>query len=117
MSKRDPAIRTQASMTGTIIRDDAEEPFETLIRLDDGRVIRAVECQWREAMQRYPVPVQRGRRYVPMMDASEIRANERERCAKALEEQAQIMTDTDCCDADRAQAWRAAAHYLREVMR
>lgn len=31
---------------GTIIRDDREEPFETLIRLDDGRVIRGTECQY-----------------------------------------------------------------------
>ena len=31
---------------GTIIRDDREEPFETLIRLDDGRIIRATECQY-----------------------------------------------------------------------
>ena len=31
---------------GTVIRDDREEPFETLIRLDDGRVLRGVECQY-----------------------------------------------------------------------
>ena len=31
---------------GTVIRDDREEPYETLIRLDDGRVIRGVECQF-----------------------------------------------------------------------
>lgn len=31
---------------GTIIRDDREEPFETLIKLDDGRVIRGTECQY-----------------------------------------------------------------------
>ena len=31
---------------GTVIRDDREEPFETLIRLDDGRMIRGSECQY-----------------------------------------------------------------------
>lgn len=31
---------------GTIIRDDSEAPFETLIKLDDGRTIRATECQY-----------------------------------------------------------------------
>lgn len=31
---------------GTIIRDDREEPFEMLIKLDDGRVIRGTECQY-----------------------------------------------------------------------
>jgi hypothetical protein len=29
---------------GTIIRDDMEEPFRTIISLDDGRVILATEC-------------------------------------------------------------------------
>lgn len=31
---------------GTIVRSDTEEPFEEIIRLDDGRFIRAVECQY-----------------------------------------------------------------------
>lgn len=31
---------------GRVIRDDAEEPGEMLIALDEGRVVRAVECQW-----------------------------------------------------------------------
>lgn len=31
---------------GTVIRDDREEPYETIIRLDDGRFIRGVECQY-----------------------------------------------------------------------
>ena len=30
---------------GTIVRDDLEEPFETIIKLDNGRYLRAVECQ------------------------------------------------------------------------
>lgn len=37
---------TNKWIMGTIIRDDREEPFETLIKLDDGRVIRGTECQY-----------------------------------------------------------------------
>lgn len=37
---------TSRWMGGRIIRDDREEPFETLIELDDGRVLRGVECQY-----------------------------------------------------------------------
>ena len=33
-------------LKGTVIRDDREEPFETLIKLDDGRIVRGVECQY-----------------------------------------------------------------------
>lgn len=31
---------------GTIVRDDIEEPGETIIKLDNGRYIRAEECQY-----------------------------------------------------------------------
>ena len=31
---------------GTIVRDDLEEPFETIIKLDNGRYLRATECQF-----------------------------------------------------------------------
>lgn len=31
---------------GTIVRDDIEEPFETIIKLDNGRYLRGVECQF-----------------------------------------------------------------------
>jgi hypothetical protein len=31
---------------GTIVRNDLEEPFETIIKLDDGRYLRAEECQY-----------------------------------------------------------------------
>lgn len=31
---------------GTIVRDDIEEPFETIIKLDNGRYLRGVECQY-----------------------------------------------------------------------
>lgn len=38
---------TSRPLFGTIVRDDIEEPFETIIKLDDGRYIRGVECQYR----------------------------------------------------------------------
>lgn len=31
---------------GTIVRDDNEAPFVTIIALDDGRVVLATECQF-----------------------------------------------------------------------
>lgn len=31
-------------INGTIVRDDAEVPFVTVILLDDGRVVLATEC-------------------------------------------------------------------------
>lgn len=33
-------------LTGTIVRDDVEEPFRTIIHLDDGRYIESSECQY-----------------------------------------------------------------------
>ena len=33
-------------MLGTIVRDDLDPPWETIIRLDDGRYVRGVECQY-----------------------------------------------------------------------
>ena len=37
---------TSKLIMGTIIRDDREEPYETIIWLDDGRAVRDVECQY-----------------------------------------------------------------------
>ena len=37
---------TTKTVEGTIIRDDMEEPFETLIKLDNGRTVRGCECQY-----------------------------------------------------------------------
>ena len=37
---------TSVQIPGTVIRDDREEPYETLIKLDDGRIVRGVECQY-----------------------------------------------------------------------
>lgn len=31
---------------GVMERDDSEEPFRGIIRLDDGRHILTTECQW-----------------------------------------------------------------------
>lgn len=33
-------------LLGTIVRDDAEEPHVTIIKLDDGRYVLATECQF-----------------------------------------------------------------------
>lgn len=33
-------------VSGTIIRDDAVLPYETLIDLEDGRIIRGKECEY-----------------------------------------------------------------------
>jgi hypothetical protein len=38
---------TEHSVLGKVVRDDDEEPHETIIRLEDGRFIRGIECQFR----------------------------------------------------------------------
>ena len=35
---------TDKIIMGTVVRDDNEEPFKTIISLDDGRVVLATEC-------------------------------------------------------------------------
>ncbi len=37
---------TSNLIRGTILRDDMEEPFLTVIQLDNGRVVTAAECQY-----------------------------------------------------------------------
>lgn len=37
---------TTKCIDGVIIRDDMEEPYLTLIKLSDGRVVTATECQY-----------------------------------------------------------------------
>ena len=37
---------TSREVMGTIVRDDYEEPWLTIIALDDGRVVLATECQF-----------------------------------------------------------------------
>ncbi len=34
------------TIQGTIVRDDSEAPFVTIIQLDDGRFVLTSECQW-----------------------------------------------------------------------
>jgi hypothetical protein len=37
---------TTDALPGTVRRDDREPPFETLLELADGRVLRGTECQY-----------------------------------------------------------------------
>jgi hypothetical protein len=37
---------TQTEFLGTIVRDDMESPWHTIIKLDDGRVVLTTECQY-----------------------------------------------------------------------
>ena len=34
------------TLRGRVVRDDREEPGETMFELEDGRIVRAVECMW-----------------------------------------------------------------------
>jgi hypothetical protein len=43
---------TASAVPGVIVRDDAEEPYETIISLDDGRVVRSKECQYTLAKEK-----------------------------------------------------------------
>ena len=45
---------TSREFAATIIRDDNDSPGETILQLDDGRVVRAVECQWSPAVWTKP---------------------------------------------------------------
>lgn len=36
---------TENTIRGTVVRDDAEKPYVTIIRLDDGRHVLTTECQ------------------------------------------------------------------------
>jgi len=37
---------TDRLIKGTIVRDDVDSPFVTIIRLDDGRHVLTTECQY-----------------------------------------------------------------------
>jgi len=39
---------TSRTFPGVVVRDDMAEPYQTIIRLDDGRHVLGVECQWTE---------------------------------------------------------------------
>jgi hypothetical protein len=45
------AYNADVNIGGVVVRDDSEEPFETLFQLDDGRIVRAVECQYQPQEQ------------------------------------------------------------------
>lgn len=47
---------TSRTVGGTVVRDDREPPHEMLIQLDDGPVVRSVECQ-----HTHPAPAPEGR--------------------------------------------------------
>lgn len=34
------------AIKGTVVRDDVEDPYRTIIRLDDGRFVLDPECQY-----------------------------------------------------------------------
>lgn len=38
--------KTSHTIRGVCVRDDVEAPFESIFRLDDGRSVRSVECQF-----------------------------------------------------------------------
>lgn len=38
---------TAQPLRGTLVRDDAEDPWRTIIRLEDGRYVLGTECQYR----------------------------------------------------------------------
>lgn len=42
---------TSRVIRGTIVRDDTEEPGELIIKLDDDRYVRAVECMYSYEME------------------------------------------------------------------
>lgn len=37
---------TSKPILGEIVRDDREEPFKTIIKLNDGRYVESSECQY-----------------------------------------------------------------------
>lgn len=45
---------------GTILRDDAEAPYELVIALTDGRVVLASECQYRPIPDDEQIPQDTG---------------------------------------------------------
>ena len=38
---------TSCTLLGRVIRDDAEQPGEMIIQLENGWVVKSTECQWR----------------------------------------------------------------------
>lgn len=50
---------TDEIIMGKIIRDDRDAPFETIILLNDGRVVRAAECQYSMLITKRESPPQK----------------------------------------------------------
>lgn len=42
------------TLLGTVVRDDTSEPYQGVIRLDDGRHVLMSECQYRTALESNP---------------------------------------------------------------
>jgi hypothetical protein len=40
---------TMHTCLGTVVRDDAQEPFVMIIQTDDGRFVKSTECQYADA--------------------------------------------------------------------
>jgi hypothetical protein len=47
---------TRYQFDGTVIRDDTAMPGTMIIQLDDNRVVKSTECQWRPAPTGEPTP-------------------------------------------------------------
>lgn len=102
---------------GTLVRSDLEEPFEEIIRLDDGRFIRAVECQYsfvdveekesedkpmlhkvtvtkteEKVLEEYYV--MRGIRIIPCTNAKEVIKEEESNAQPTLQDIAQFLTNS-----------------------
>ncbi len=75
---------TSRTLSGEVVREDAEFPGLMLIQLDDGRVIRSTECQYRPD----PSSTAKGGIAYPV-DPEAVKLFERE-LAKALEGDAQL---------------------------
>jgi hypothetical protein len=42
-------METSKLFPATVVRDDAEDPFLTIIRLDNGKVVLGSECQYTDS--------------------------------------------------------------------
>lgn len=45
---------TENVTEGVCIRDDMSAPYETILQLDNGRVVRGAECQYQQLSLRVP---------------------------------------------------------------
>jgi len=47
---------TGRKFRGEVVREDLEEPYLTIIRLEDGRFVLTTECQWQPDSLALPEP-------------------------------------------------------------